>query len=226
MYVFRATTLKRERGKLRMNNTEFKQAFYNQFSETIKYVKHTMKVINGYVNGYGSFSYAEYVLAVQCLNSFNDIEMYAIKFIGNERSRSSRLKKRISDMIYKFGSSCCFLTITFNDDSLKFSTEDDRKKYVKEFLKLNCSCYVANIDYGDNKKYFDSLGIERVGTNREHYHAFVSNPVDFSTWLFGNVDSERLRYTNSAAPIAKYISKLTSHSLKNSVKFNRVIYSR
>lgn len=128
--------------------------------------------------------------------------------------RTKRLKEKIKTMITS--GSCIFLTLTFRDDVLQSTTEETRKRYVKRALKTMSEIYIANIDYGSKKE-------------REHYHAIVlCDKVSQAQWKYGNLDYERVRAHEEDSPvkIAKYIAKLTNHAIKETVKQNRMIYSR
>lgn len=128
--------------------------------------------------------------------------------------RTKRLKERIKTMLTS--GSCIFLTLTFRDDVLESTNEDTRKRYVKRALKTMSNNYIANIDYGSKNE-------------REHYHAIVlANKVSQEQWKYGNLDFERVRTNQEDSPvkIAKYITKLTNHAIKETVKQNRLIYSR
>lgn len=128
--------------------------------------------------------------------------------------RTKRLKERIKTMITS--GSCIFLTLTFRNDVLESTSQETRKRYIKRALKTMSDKYIANIDYGKKNE-------------REHYHAIVlADRVDHTLWKYGNIDFERVRIEQEDSPvkIAKYITKLTNHAIKETVKQNRLIYSR
>lgn len=128
--------------------------------------------------------------------------------------RTKRLKEKIKRMITS--GSCIFLTLTFTNQVLDSTSQDTRKRYIKRALKTMSDTYIANIDYGKKKE-------------REHYHAIVlSAKVSQDQWKYGNLDYERVRVEQEDSPvkIAKYINKLTNHAIKETVKQNRLIYSR
>lgn len=128
--------------------------------------------------------------------------------------RTKRLKEKIKRMITS--GSCIFLTLTFTDKVLDNTSQDTRKQYIKKALKTMSDTYIANIDYGKKKE-------------REHYHAIVlAAKVSQEQWKYGNLDYERVRVEQEDSPvkIAKYINKLTNHAIKETVKQNRLIYSR
>lgn len=128
--------------------------------------------------------------------------------------RTKRLKEKIKRMLTS--GSCIFLTLTFTDKVLDSTSQDTRKQYIKKALKTMSDTYIANIDYGKKKE-------------REHYHAIVlATKVSQEQWKYGNLDYERVRVEQEDSPvkIAKYINKLTNHAIKETVKQNRLIYSR
>ena len=109
---------------------------------------------------------------------------------------------------------CIFLTFTFTDEVLAKTNEDTRRQKVRRYLSsYNCE-YVANIDFGKKN-------------GREHYHALIQcNNVDYNAFDYGALNGERVRSTNDFAKLAKYISKLTNHAIKDTAKGSRLIYNR
>lgn len=132
--------------------------------------------------------------------------------------RVKRLKERINNLL--LNGSCLFLTLTFTDEVLSSTSEETRRRYVQRFLKLYDGGYIANIDYGVDDRY----------TKREHYHAIINTEKVYQKdWPYGNLDFERVRYDESKSDrvkMAKYISKLSNHAIKDSTKRSALIYSR
>lgn len=138
----------------------------------------------------------------------------------SNKQRKFRLKERVSNMIIK--GNAIFLTLTFNNDFLqRETTEDTRRRYIRRFLKEQCSEYIANADYGDINQ-------------REHYHALVipkKARIDFKPYCAffdgSMIYSEKVQVSEkSNKSISLYISKLTNHALKESGQYKRLIYSR
>lgn len=127
--------------------------------------------------------------------------------------RMTRLKGRIRR--YLLSGQCIWLTLTFNDDTLAKTSEETRRRYVARFLKTQSNRYIANIDYGSQNE-------------REHYHAVVVGDfVDMSKWVYGFALTERIKnHDKTPVKLAKYVSKLTNHAIKESTHRCRYIYSR
>ncbi len=132
------------------------------------------------------------------------------RILHASNARKNRVKKRVENLLEK---SCVFLTLTFSDDSMKKTSTETRRRYVRMFLD-GYGAYVANIDFG-------------AQNGREHYHAILQcdRLVDCSSWTYGNLDVKRILNPNSQA-LSKYISKLTNHAIKETTKGHRIIYSR
>lgn len=128
------------------------------------------------------------------------------------QKRVKRLKQRITYMLEN--GSCQFLTLTFTDDVLAKTSEDTRRQYVRRFLSSFSNEFVANIDFGKEN-------------GREHYHALIMTDkrIKYTDWKCGNCDGQRV-YNNNTTAMAKYISKLTNHAIKETTKQCRIIYSR
>lgn len=148
---------------------------------------------------------------------------YGAKFIHechkiNQASfkRVQRLKDRITRYI-NMGTSI-FVTLTFKNEVLDLTSEATRRKYVQRCLKLNSDYYVANIDYGVDDRY----------THREHYHAIVvCDRFNKKTWDdYGFSLCEVVHKTSDETKLAKYITKLCNHAIKDSTKRACYIYSR
>ena len=137
--------------------------------------------------------------------------------------RKSRLRERFDRMVKT--NNAVFLTLTFNDSFLSRDTSPDtRRRYIARFLKEQCIEYVANIDFGQDERY----------TQREHYHALVipkNKQIDYSSYSQG-FDKSRIKAepvianNKSRDNLARYIDKLTNHSLKHKGFYRRLIYSR
>lgn len=136
----------------------------------------------------------------------------AIKINHASYARTKRLKKKIATMLNQ--GNCIFLTFTFTDEVLAKTNADTRRQKVRRFLSsYNCD-YVANIDFGSKN-------------GREHYHALIqTDKVDYKTFDYGALNGEKVRSTNDFAKLAKYISKLTNHAIKDTAKGSRLIYNR
>lgn len=151
------------------------------------------------------------------VNSYNKeyIEQ-AHKLNNASYKRIKRLKERITRFISM--GECVFLTLTFKEEVLNDTNEKTRRKYVSRFLRTISRHYVANVDYGKT-------------TEREHYHAIVVGKIrkeDLSVWdkSYGFTYIETVRCSSSCLPIAKYISKLTNHAIKETTKRHVYIFSR
>lgn len=126
--------------------------------------------------------------------------------------RVKRLTRRIGSML-KSGN-CIFLTFTFTDDVLARTTADTRRQKVRRYLASYGCPYVANIDFG-------------AKNGREHYHALIqAESVDYSLYNYGAINGEKVKSVDDNVKLAKYISKLTNHAIKETTARNVVIYSR
>ena len=136
--------------------------------------------------------------------------------INNARyHRISRLRKRISNIIY-CNKTSYFLTMTFTNDSLNNTDSFTRRRYVQRYLKSISNNYVANIDFGERN-------------HREHYHAVVQcEYIDSKLWQHGSLNFEVINFVSTSSDdlLAKYITKLTFHAIKETTKRNHLIYSR
>lgn len=129
--------------------------------------------------------------------------------------------KRLRDRIEKFildNPKTLFLTFTFNDSTLESTNSQTRRKYVSRWLKKHAVQYVANVDFGKLNE-------------REHYHAVcvIDKPIPLQSWYdkgLGTLKSETVRKTTNNIKLARYISKLTNHAIKETNKRCVLIYSR
>lgn len=131
--------------------------------------------------------------------------------------RVKRLSQRINDFILD-SPKTLFLTFTFNDSTLASTNSQTRKKYVSRWLKKYCDRYIANVDFGKTN-------------DREHYHAVatIKNKIPLNSWYdcgYGALKSETIRKTSNNEKLARYISKLTNHAIKETNKRCVLIYSR
>lgn len=142
---------------------------------------------------------------------FHEAELVA----DANKHQIGRLRKRIQKMLTT-SNDCVFLTLTFRDDVLDKTSSETRRQYVRKWLKDVSTEYVANIDFG-------------AKNGREHYHAVSNAHVDPTTWLYGACNVQAVRYnpeSKSCVKLAKYVSKLTNHAIKETTKRCALIYSR
>ena len=135
----------------------------------------------------------------------------ACKIARNDFNRNTRLKNRIRDFL-EIGE-CIFVTLTFTDKVLNSTSADTRRQYVRKQLKLMSKYYIANIDFGEKN-------------GREHYHAIVvSDFIDHKLWKYGDIDFKRIIKSSNPLVLAKYVSKLANHAIKETCRRNHIIYS-
>ena len=132
------------------------------------------------------------------------------------RVKSKLLK--MEDMCFEYSGlvNMVFLTFTFNDYSLEHNNSDSLKQAVRRFLKKHCIKYVANVDYG-------------ARNGRKHFHAvaLVLGKLDYTKWNYGSLNGRKVNLNETATKrMAKYVTKLSLHAIKESTGFNRLIYSR
>lgn len=128
--------------------------------------------------------------------------------IMNHYKRQKRLIDRIN-FIFANYENPVFVTLTFNDTYINCKSH---RKFVVDFLKSQCGCYVANIDYGKIN-------------NRMHYHAVCSCHISPTSWIYGACNVRVINIADSEV-LAKYINKLGNHATKNTTKGFKCIYSR
>ena len=121
--------------------------------------------------------------------------------IKNRKLAKWRTKKYLEEMVECYDH-LYFVTLTFTDEVLNNTDEKTRRTYVARYLKKQVRCYYANIDYGAQNE-------------REHYHAVVSDTVNFAEWTHGGINAKKMRYNKSDIKrISTYMRKLTNHAHK------------
>lgn len=143
-----------------------------------------------------------------------DREAYseAVRVAAADFRRNTRLKNTIQAYIGM--GTCIFLTITFTDKCLEKTSAKYRRHQVTDYLKKYARYYVANVDFG-------------AKNGREHYHAIArTDYVDYTDWKHGSVNGRKIIVSSNPLKLAKYISKLVNHAIKDTCKRNAIIYSR
>ena len=132
---------------------------------------------------------------------------------------------RVKSKLIKMEESCfensnlnmVFLTFTFNDYALSHNNADSLKQAVRRFLKEHSIKYVANVDYG-------------ARNGRKHFHAvaLIDGKLNYKLWKsYGALNGRKVNLNDTAPKrMAKYVTKLSLHAIKESTGFNRLIYSR
>lgn len=196
---------------------EIMQAYQSNVISLIHNYRKNSVILDSYDDQTGLLKYV-------CRFDLGMAEKYNLGFEfrvwNSNKNRKARLRSRIVDMLQS--KKAKFLTLTFNDSFFTRGTsEETRRKYIRRFLKEQCERYVANVDYGDKN-------------GREHYHAIVvpkAERVDFAPYCAcfdgSRIDSEDIIVSQkSKDSLARYINKLTNHSLKESGRYKRLIFSR
>lgn len=109
-----------------------------------------------------------------------------------------------------------FGTLTFNDKTLKNTSERTRTRYITKFLSENTFHYIANIDFGEKN-------------NREHYHfiAMIKENIDLKKWSYGGNKIQNIPLKKKDIKSTKnYLLKLNNHSYKSSTRQKRIIRDR
>lgn len=162
------------------------------------------------------------------------------KFIGVEKAelisffqlqdarkkQNKRLMKHI-EYLFKKGYMLIFATFTFDERNMLLSADTRYQKVIRSFSPEHVDDYIGNIDYGKN-------------TDREHYHFIIAIPKGLfkpqysmvkyeghSTLVIDNMPKDIVNYDGGFTcfqlinedmkdreKVAKYIAKLTNHSLK------------
>lgn len=133
--------------------------------------------------------------------------------------KRDRLYKRIYSMLAQ--NNCLFITMTFNNETMKKTTEETRRRYIKRFLNEQASAYILNRDYGTENK-------------REHYHALIvakyQNMIYLQAYKLGQINilkvNQLKRYRKNNKSLEDIAKDLMIHSIKESTNNNKIIYSR
>ena len=171
------------------------------------------------VHKYDNAHYWDKVLDCSIVENFiNLYKWYGSDYVDECRrinnayySRKRRLKDRVNELLHS--GTCIFLTLEFNDDVLRDTKSDTRRKYVQRYLKSISDKYVANIDFGKEN-------------HREHYHALVLIDWIDEKWDYGYIWREKVRSYSNPKKLSKYIAKLTNHAIKETTNRCCYIYSR
>lgn len=135
---------------------------------------------------------------------------YLLREANNYRQRLKRIRKKTKQML---NNNCIFLTFTLSE----LISENDFIIEIKKYFKNACLKGYFNLDYG-------------AKNSRLHAHALVvADYIDNSKkndcrWNLGDLDIKKVRNgCDDYIKVAKYISKLSNHSVKTSTQ-GRVIY--
>lgn len=150
--------------------------------------------------------------------------------------KKQRLIKKIKELLNN--NKALFLTLTFNNETLKQTTEEQRQRIVKRYLRNETAYYIANKDYGRKNA-------------REHYHAFIivsfltneeiKNPslitikdfINYYTWQKYGTIKGRFIGTKWRPQKDKLLNNFNetalnifNHFFKDTTKGAKLIYSR
>lgn len=190
------------------------ERFKHYKADTPRDIKTLLKDVKQY-SDFGSLS----EMALYCNHKgYGEEFSRALEISNSFQSRTKRLRNRIQSYLNE--SQCTFLTLTFTDETLNKTSPWARRLLVIRYLKSQKVPYVANIDYG-----FEN--------HREHYHALIcSQSINYEGWhTYGSIKGKKVclkgdNDTKTSLALARYISKLTNHAIKETTKGSKVIYSR
>lgn len=135
---------------------------------------------------------------------------YLLREANNYRQRLKRIRQKTKQMLKH---KCLFLTFTLKE----LIPEHDFIIEIKRYFKNACLKGYFNLDYG-------------AKNSRLHAHALVvADYIDNSKkndyrWNLGALNVKQvINGNNDYIKVAKYIAKLSNHSIKTSTK-GRVIY--
>ena len=135
---------------------------------------------------------------------------YLLREANNYRQRLKRIRKKTKQML---NNNCLFLTFTLSE----LIPENDFIIEIKKYFKNACLKGYFNLDYG-------------AKNSRLHAHALVvADYIDNSSksdyrWNLGALNVKKVyNGSNDYIKVAKYISKLSNHSVKTST-VGKVIY--
>ena len=145
----------------------------------------------------------------------------ACKFINSITAKRKRVRKKIKRMSeYKNTHPdvyLSFVTFTFTDYELSNTSEETRRRKLREYLNKYALDYVLNVDYGDE-------------TGREHYHAVVLYREKLKKkdqcWSGYTHIKPIHASVEDIRKTAQYLTKLSSHACKSTTKFKSIISKR
>lgn len=146
----------------------------------------------------------------------------------NEARNRQRLTKKIYGWLTKYKP--LFITLTFNDETLKGTTAEQRERLAIQYLKSETALYIANRDYGskNSREHYHALIIastlsyEETPAHLRRYRATL-NAEPWKKYGLVKIDTTGAKYN---APMKTQAQNLAQHFKKESAKGERVIYSR
>lgn len=160
-----------------------------------------------------------------CDSSFNRDFKICKAIEGSLKRKRKRVFQKENQLAFSSGGKIAFVTFTFSDETLKRTSDDTRRQKVRRTLKKVSSVYIANIDFGKER-------------DREHYHALLSydgfesvraleKAVKALWGEYGFIKVKRVgNKETDKKRLGKYLLKLGLHSMKDTTKAHRLIYSR
>ncbi|MBO5947726.1 hypothetical protein J6Q66_02690 [bacterium] len=189
---------------------------------------------------WSSLTYYQQTEWIALVNEVENLRFYSpclfkecCKILNANQHRKRRLKNRIEN-ISSTGLGY-FVTFTFTDSFFDNTDSFTRRRYVSRFLKSISSNYVANIDFGkknEREHYHAVVQIEKLTNCEFFYHkkyGYISYSADefseVSRWGYYSI--RKIKVTDKDfVKLAKYVSKLSNHAVKETTKRNALIYSR
>ena len=197
------------------------------------YQDYTAKRKQAFMNGIPNQMYSTSVNADtgeitqgELSSEFFGIENNDLKECENIRHCKNEQRKKVEEHIkYLFEKShmaLFFVTLNFNDEALKLKP-DTRRQKVRRLLNKICDDYILNIDYGEKKgrEHYHAIIALKEGTFTEYKNDFNHIKIrELDCYDYGNYDLEKIKTgDNDKKRLARYITKLTLHSVKVEQKY-------
>ena len=159
-------------------------------------------------------------------NNYSNLNQNKIELCMKKYNAIHQRKRRYRDRVLKWvwwlknikhgqDYELVLIMLSFNDEVLKSTTKDTRRKYVRRYLQKYCYHYLANIDFSPKQ--------------REHYHVLAlveKNRKLANTWKW-KMDVRKVRLdNNSIKKTFNYVMKVVNHAFKLGTRCESIIYDR
>lgn len=155
-----------------------------------------------------------------------------------QQKAQDRKRQRTIKKIYEIikNKDAIFLTLSFNDATMKSTNAETRKRYIKNYLRNETALYIANIDYGAKNKREHYHAIIKASTLKYDYleryyndYSLINKYVNLDTYKYGNIKADFIGVAygfKNDESIRKTATDLYNHSIKETTENNKLIYSR
>lgn len=152
-----------------------------------------------------------------------------------EKTEKAQLRKRqrIIKKIYEMikNRKALFITMSFNDATMKKTNAETRKRYIKAYLNNETALYITNVDYGTKheREHYHAIALTNTLKSVKEIYKPYTDIINLKAYKYGNIRADFIgaKYNfKTDKQIKETATHLYEHAIKPTTRNNKIIFSR